>query len=112
MDKKVIAIVILSAACLVLGYLAFKPVPEPIKDTYADVRLDTLKAQYGRLEAEKIAATKEAEHYKSVADSLGSIPEKIKIKYVPIYEKINNSGVNSVISGFDTIFSNAGLNRR
>lgn len=109
MDKKTVIIILLSIACLILGYLAFHSTPVPMDDKFLQARYDTLQNANNRLLKEITEEHTKSIIYKRKSDSLGQLPPKIQIQYVKLYKKNDNASNAALLNSFDTIFSNAGI---
>ncbi|MGZ3999396.1 MAG: hypothetical protein ACXVIY_02150 [Mucilaginibacter sp.] len=86
--QKNILLAVLGIACILLGYIAFKPTPVP-DNRFIMARIDSLTAQNKRLMAFVDSALNRNTKLKAANDSLMKLPPKIKTKYLNIYRQID-----------------------
>jgi len=105
-DKKTIAIIILSILALIFGWIAFKPAPEnPYNEALS-------KHELHRLDSMNVVLLKDAMNREAVVqyltkknDSLESLKPKIQIIYVNKSKQIDSASSHAILGDFNRIFS-------
>lgn len=110
-DKKIIAIIVLSILVLVFGWIAFKPAPKPTDTKFIEEqikKLDSANAQLGK--EIQLERTKNA-FFQGQIDSLSKLEPIIITKYVTKYHSIDKLPSGGLINEFDSIFKVNSLNK-
>lgn len=108
-DKKVIAIIVLSVALLIVSYIAFWNEPVPYDEKLIEKQKQEFKRQNDSLQRQIEYEKGKQAIFLTKIDSLQNLKPQIQIKYVTKYKEIDNANVGSIVSEFDTLFSNNGL---
>jgi len=111
-DKKIIAIIVLSILVLVFGWIAFKPTPLPYDASLIEAQVKRLDSANTQLSKEIQAERTKNALYEGKIDSLNKLEPKIITKYDTIYKKINNASANTISNEFSIIFANAGIGQK
>lgn len=109
MDKKWIAIIILSLLVIIFAYLAYRPTKEYGYEKEVSRTIDSLIKENKSLREEKKQFQKQNSIKSKHEDSLQTIKPIIQIRYANTYEKINSASINQLIYGFDSLFTNSGI---
>jgi hypothetical protein len=105
-DKRNIVIAVLAAAFLCALFFALrKPEPAPYDETLVNTRINLLEQQNDQLLKDIAAERKKTTLFMFKIDSLEQRKPVVEIKYVKIYEKIDASHVDYVVSELDSVFS-------
>lgn len=103
MDKKNIIIIVLSIACIILGYMAFKTSPLP--DNSAIIaRIDSISVQTKKVLRNSDSLLKANLSLRVLNDSLLKLSPKIKTKYVSVYKQIDKLDNRDVKDTLGNIF--------
>ena len=108
-DKKTLAIIILSIALLIVGYIAFKPSPVPYDKELIEKQIKELQAKNDALLNGIVLKEKENAHRQETIDSLQSLKPKIQTKYVYVYKEIDNANVGTIVNEFECVFAKGGI---
>jgi hypothetical protein len=111
-DKKIIAIIVLSILVLVFGWIAFKPSPPPYDMALIHSQIKALDSANVQLGKEIQEERKKSALYEFKIDSLSKLEPIIITKYVDRYKKIDNASAIAISNEFSTIFANAGIGQK
>ena len=97
-------------SCIVLCFLLVrKPTIIDTGEKIAKIRLDSLSKDNNRLNKEITSLLVEKAYFRSKLDSLSNLPKEIKKQYKKEVNEIDNKNANELISGFNQLFSDAGI---
>ncbi len=116
MDKiklyKNIGLVVWIIVTVILAYLVVKSNANPINDTVANARIDTLESEKKVLIENAMRRDLENESSKKVisylnfkSDSLLNVISKTPAKYANDYKKIDDASAASLVNQFSNLFS-------
>ncbi len=116
MDKiklyKNIGLVVWIIVTVILAYLAFKPNANPIDNTVANARIDSLESEKKVLiknildrDIANASSKKIILYYEFKSDSLLNVIYKTPAKYNGDYTKANNATANVLVSEFTNVFA-------
>lgn len=109
MDKKWIAIIILSITCLALAYIAFKPAKEYGYDEVLHHLQDSLLKENKILHIQDKKLQEENIQKLKQNDSLQNLKSIIQIKYVKVYDENGIITTHKLIHSFDSLFAASGI---
>lgn len=115
-DKKTIAIIVLSILVLVFGWIAFKPSPKNLNEELINAEVERLNKENTELanqNASLLVGIKNRDikiaTSERLSDSLNSLIPKIKQYYDKKYKNIDNASAISIANDFTNVFTNAGV---
>jgi hypothetical protein len=107
-DKKTIAIIVLSIALAVVSWIAYKP--QPVYDnSLIEGQLQELKDKNKLMGSYILYVEKTAFLKQQKIDSLESLKPKIEIVYVNKFKEIDNASANVIASEFKGIFAKSNV---
>ncbi len=109
---KNIGLVIWIIVTVILAYLVFKSNENPIDNTVANARIDSLESEKKVLiqnvlerDIENASSKKIISYYEFKSDSLLNVISKTPAKYNGDYKKANNATANILVSEFTNVFT-------
>jgi hypothetical protein len=109
MDKKTIAIIVLSVLVVILGWVAFKPKPNPYNDSLLKHELERLKTANDSLIKGIAKRDTKIIGFNAKIDSLQNLKPIIQTIYVTKYKEIDNASAGTIANEFTNVFTNAGI---
>lgn len=103
------AIIILSIMVVILGYIAFKPKPNPYNEDLAKHELERLNKENSTLIQTIAGRDVKIIGFNAKIDSLENLKQQTKIIYVNKYQEIDGSSATNVAKEFNDMFTNAGI---
>lgn len=108
-DKKTIIIIVLCILVVILGWVAFKPKPNPYNDALLKHELDRLKTANDSLLKAINTRDGKINGFTAKIDSLQNLKPIIQTIYVTKYKEIDNSSAGAIANEFTNVFTNAGI---
>ena len=105
----VITAIVLTSICFV-GYIVLnKPEPAPYDSELIEARVNVLEQENTRLKDNIASERMKSTEFLKELNHLKSLPPKIEIRYETKYKTIDAASVGTVVSEFDSVFTNHNL---
>lgn len=108
-DKKTIAIIILSIALAIVSYIAFKQDSPEVDNTLVENQLKALKQENDSLLTDAKMHQQKETKFEAKIDSLEHLKPQIEYVSEKKQKQIDASNVSGVISDFNNVFTNSNV---
>lgn len=108
-DKKIIAIIILSIALAIVSYIAFKQSSPEVDNTLVESQLKALKQENDSLMTDAKIHREKENKFVAKIDSLEKLKPKIEYVSEKKQKQIDASSVSGVVSDFNSVFTNSNI---
>ena len=105
-----ISAVIIGIAMVNIFYIFSQKTNTVVEDVYGP-KIKELQLSNEKLSKQIFEEKKNSTIYLAKIDSLTALKGKVEIKYIKIYEKIDNSNSDNLVDEYSRIFANEGINQ-